>query len=69
MTQQELERKLAETQATNVILALPAVVIKGTVWRSVLDHYVEWEVKYLRMRGLLMHNEERPYLVLLRSTL
>lgn len=67
MTLHEIEQKLAETQATTAILVLPAVVIDGIVWRNVTDQPIEWEVKYLRMRGLLRHHHEKPWLVQMKG--
>lgn len=68
MTLKEIEQQLAERQARDIILALPAEVIEGRVWRNTTDQNCAWEVKYLRMRGLLMHNPAKPYLVVVRST-
>lgn len=68
MTLNEIEQQLAERQATTVILALPAEVIDGVVWRNTLDHYCEWEVKYLRIRGQLTHHPKQPWLVKVKPT-
>lgn len=63
----ELQQKLADRQATDVILALPAEVIDTVVWRNTTGHDVAWECKYLHLRGLLRRNADKPHLVVLRS--
>lgn len=62
-----LQQQFADKHATDVVLALPAVVLQGRVWRNADQSTAHWEIKYLRMRGLLMHNPENPALVLVRS--
>lgn len=67
-----LALKFADKQASDTILDQCAVqVLEGVVWRDVnkvknLPHVV-WEVKYLRMRGLLKHHPLIPNLVHLRA--
>lgn len=61
------QQRLADKQATEAVLALPAVVINGRVWRNAEQSTIHWEIKYLRLRNLLMHNPEKPNLVLIRS--
>lgn len=63
----EIRHLLADKKAIDTILALPAQVIDGVVWRNIDGDKVVWEVKYLRIRGLLCHNKQQPYLVKLKD--
>lgn len=65
----ELQTHLADKQATDVILALPARILNSKVWRDADQALLpaHWEVKYLRLRGLLEHHPDQPNLVALRS--
>lgn len=64
----ELATKFADKQAMNTILDECGVqVLDGVVWRdtNVVKNAknVVWEVKYLSMRGLLVHHPLIPQLV------
>jgi hypothetical protein len=63
----KVQERFADIHATSVILALPAVVLDGRVWHNADQSTAHWEIKYLRIRGLLMHNPENTSLVLVRS--
>lgn len=63
---------LADKQARDTILNVCAVENEGGfLWRNTerLTNCltVLWEVKYLRMRGLLAHHKEKPHLVKLKG--
>lgn len=68
MSIESITYKLADKQAVNTILdACDAVTLEGVVWRDT-EHLrnctsVQWEVKYLRTRGLLEHHPVVPILV------
>jgi len=51
-----LATTLADKQAVDVILAQPVQVLDSVVWRDVSDGKAVWEVKYLHLRGLLIHH-------------
>jgi hypothetical protein len=56
-----LSTTLADKQAVNTILdSCSPVVIEGVIWRNTDElrncSSVIWEVKYLKMRGLLIHH-------------
>lgn len=62
----EAEQRLAETQARQVILMnCPPVIFEEEMYYNIFwkEAEIQWEVKYLRMRGVLMHHPKRPNLV------
>ena len=70
MNLKEVEQRLAETGAREKIISrCNQVLADGRTWydTSWRAEEVRWEVKYLRMRGKLMHHPERHNLVLIRT--
>jgi len=65
----KLQQALADRMAISVVLALPGVVQQGQVWRNADQSNAHWEIKYLRLRGILIHNKENYSLVLLRGAI
>jgi hypothetical protein len=64
MDMKKLEQELAERQSYEVIRNCPKVLVDGREWYDTTNCNVYWEVKYLRMRGHLMHHP-KPHLVAL----
>lgn len=63
---------LADKQAKDTILNVCTPVQEGGyLWRDTTKLLnclsVLWEVKYLRMRGLLAHHKDKPHLVKLKG--
>lgn len=63
----QLQQSLADQRAKELVLSLPAKVMKSQVWRDTTDcdHY--GSVKYLSLRGLLKHHPDYEELVMLKE--
>lgn len=72
MNFKQMTEHLADTQAINLILDGCSVeVIDGVIWRDTTKlrncSSVDISIKYLRIRGLLCHHQEKKYLVKLKD--
>lgn len=68
MTLKEVEQRLAEKAAVDIIFSTcPVVLLDNERWRNTdwPEGKVVWEVKYLKMRGRLKHHPAKPHLVVI----
>lgn len=62
-TNRELAEEASDKRCTDAIKKAPKVNLDGNEWYDLSMQYLDFEAKYLRLRGLLRHHPSLPYLV------
>ena len=62
-TNRELAEEASDKRCSDAIRKAPVVNLDGNDWYDLSSQYLDFEAKYLRLRGLVKHHPSLPYLV------
>ena len=62
-TNRELAEDASDKRCSDAIKKAPTVTLDGNQWYDISSQYLDFEAKYLRLRGLIRHHPSLPYLV------